>query len=103
VGSSSDDKAARYLAEGRVKAQFVSEAAALFHVTGSEPGDPYFVKFSNSVGWRCDCPARVAECAHIKACALITSLEVTEPARPSLSAGQRDADIDALLSGGAED
>lgn len=90
------EKSARYLAEGRVKAQFVSGDAALFHVSGSEPGDPYFVKFSNSGGWRCDCPARVAECAHVKACMLVTDLQITEPTRVPLVA-ERDPDIDALL------
>lgn len=90
-----DEKARRYLTEGRVKAQHVGEFTALFHVRGSEPGDPYFVKFSKVGGWKCDCPARVPECAHIKACALITDL-TTEDVSPGFAA-ERDTDIDTLL------
>lgn len=89
------EKAGKYLAEGRVKAQHVAEGSALFHVTGSDPGDPYFVKFSKSLGWRCDCPARVDQCAHVKACMLVTDLH-TEPDEPG-SVFTRSADIDALL------
>lgn len=92
---SPEEKAAKYLAEGRVKAQHVGESTALFHVTGSDPGDPYFVKFSKT-GWKCDCPARVAECAHIKACMLVTDL-VTSGQQPVTLGGARNAEIDSLL------
>lgn len=87
-------KAVKYLSEGKVKAQHVGEGTALFHVSGSQPGDPYFVKFSKSGGWKCDCPARVPECAHVKACMLVTELDKD----PNASIGfAHDADIDAIL------
>lgn len=94
--SSTDEKAARYLTEGRVKVQHLAEGSALLHVMGSEPGEPYFVKFSNLTGWSCDCPARVPECAHVKAGMLVTTLR--REAEPEEPVGLAEpVDIDSLL------
>lgn len=93
---STEVKAIRYLAEGRVKAQHVSESTALFHVTGSEPGDPYFVKFSKHGGWKCDCPARVPDCAHVRACRLVTDLQAVPLTGQEVA---RDPELDSLLGG----
>lgn len=95
---STDEKARAYLTEGKVKAQHVGEFTALFHVTGSQPGDPYFVKFSKVGGWKCDCPARVDECAHVKACRLVTDLTTEDTGNVSFGFTP-NADIDAILNG----
>lgn len=99
MGASIAEKAGRYLAEGRVKVQFVTEDGGLFHVTGSDPGDPYYVRFSSLAGWKCDCPARVDVCAHVKACQTITEFKPVESPAPVGFATQRDLSIDELLSG----
>jgi uncharacterized Zn finger protein len=97
-----DAKAARYLSEGRVKAQHVSSDAALFHVRGSGDGDPYYVRFS-AAGWMCDCPARVASCAHVRAARLVCDLSagtVTTTNKPVIGfAPQPAIDIEELLGG----
>lgn len=93
-----EEKAARYLAEGKVKAKQVDGSSAVFHVSGSTPGDPYHVKFSNFAGWKCDCPARVDECAHVKAAMLVTDLAQSD-ADPVGFAIEPSPDIDALLKG----
>jgi hypothetical protein len=64
-------KAARYLAEGRLTvtrasgdhiAAFCRGAGGIYPL-GHEPGR----------GWWCNCPARVAQCAHLTALQLVTT------------------------------
>jgi uncharacterized Zn finger protein len=64
-------KAVRYLTEGRVRVAEVSHLGIVAAVMGSAP-DPYRVTFARLVGWGCDCPARVVECAHVSAVQLVT-------------------------------
>jgi hypothetical protein len=90
-------KAATILLEGRVKVkhlQALGDGHWVFqaHVSPTEPGDPYIVRF-NASGWHCDCPARVQICAHVLACQTITDLEM--PAgKPALA---HDPEIDKIL------
>lgn len=70
---STDAKALRYLSEGRVRAERVDAhtRTAVFRVIGSAPV-AYQVQFTHGL-WSCDCPARVASCAHVKACSLVSA------------------------------
>lgn len=63
-------KAHSYLISGSVKVKDAMGKSATIHVTPPDGGDPYIVK-KNGVGWACDCPARVAVCAHVYASHLI--------------------------------
>jgi hypothetical protein len=91
-------KAATILLEGRVKVKHLAAGYPgegphfMAHVSPTEPGDPYIVRF-NASGWHCDCPARVQICAHVLACQTITDLEM--PAgKPALA---HDPEIDKIL------
>jgi predicted nucleic acid-binding Zn finger protein len=64
-----DQKADRYLVEGRVSVSLVNESKGAFYVSGSDD-TPYVVNFGGE--WTCNCPARVTQCAHIVACQKIT-------------------------------
>lgn len=70
-----DEKALRYIADGRVKIGALDKAGgeivhAVVHVRGSRE-EPYVVRFNGSI-WACDCDARVPRCAHSIAARLIT-------------------------------
>lgn len=71
--STTGAKALRYLAEGRIRAVSVDAQArtAVFRVVGSTEA-PYTVVYADSI-WSCTCPARIADCAHVKACALVSA------------------------------
>lgn len=71
-----DQKASRYLAEGRVAVLRKDYFKGSFSVSGSDD-EPYSVIFDGD--WRCACQARVLECAHIKACQKIASFEHIQP------------------------
>lgn len=66
-------KALRYLAEGRIRAVSVNAEArtAVFRAIGSAE-TPYTVVY-DAGAWSCTCPARVTDCAHVKACALVSA------------------------------
>lgn len=93
MSESTDQKAGRYLAEGRVAALLVNAEAGMgtFSVLGS--GDePYNVAYHGE--WACDCPARVLECAHIVACRRIAKFEP----RRSLTPASEKSDITRQLA-----
>lgn len=71
--STTEAKALRYLAEGRIRAVAVDAQArtATFRAIGSAE-TPYTVVYAQGF-WSCTCPARVADCAHVKACALVSA------------------------------
>jgi hypothetical protein len=81
-----DQKAGRYLAEGRVAVLRKDHFKASFSVLGSDD-DPYSVLFDGD--WSCNCQARVLECAHIVACKKIASFEHIKP-QSSFSSGDDD-------------
>lgn len=72
MSESKDQKAGRYLAEGRVAALHVNrrEHTGQFRIAGSSD-EPYDV-FYRSGDWTCTCPARVLDCVHILACQKIS-------------------------------
>lgn len=80
-------KALRYLAEGRIRAVSVNAEArsAVFRALGSAQ-TAYTVVYDHGI-WSCTCPARIPDCAHVKACALVSApapepvARTTRPAR----------------------
>jgi hypothetical protein len=73
LAESVDQKAGRYLAEGRVAVLHVDpRGLGAFRVKGSDD-DPYDVIYND--GWSCNCQARVLECAHILACKKISAFK----------------------------
>ena len=91
MAESTDQKAGRYLAEGRVAVLRKDFFKGSFSVSGSDD-EPYSVLFDGN--WTCICQARVLECAHIIACQKIASFEHIQP-KP-LSSG--DDEITRLLA-----
>ena len=83
-----DTKALRYLA-GRIRALHVDAAArtATFRVLGSSE-TPYTVVYDGGI-WSCTCPARVADCAHVKACALVSAPAPAPTPRASRATARR--------------
>jgi hypothetical protein len=75
MAESVDQKAGRYLAEGRVAVLHVDRAQGrgVFRVKGSDD-DPYEVGYSMG-DWSCNCQARVLECAHILSCKKISAFQ----------------------------
>ena len=75
MAESTDQKAGRYLAEGRVAALHVDreDGRGAYRVKGSDD-DPYAVHYSQG-DWTCNCQARVLECAHILACKKISAFK----------------------------
>ncbi len=66
------DKAAGYLAAGRVVLVEVGPAVVAARVRGD--GAVYRCGWSRSGGWRCDCPART-RCAHLRAVGLVVAVQ----------------------------
>lgn len=66
------DKAARYLTEGRVLIVRVRLDHVIAIVQGS---DSYDVRHDPS-GWSCSCPVRRPECSHIAAVRLVTTATI---------------------------
>lgn len=75
-----DQKAGRYLAEGRVAVLHVSPMKGRFEVLGSDD-EPYHVGYGGD--WTCNCQARVLECAHIVACQKITNFRRVQTSKLS--------------------
>ena len=61
-------KAARYLAEGRVKVRLVSPG----RVEADVRGNLAYTIVREGRRWACDCPARRRECCHVQAVRLVT-------------------------------
>jgi hypothetical protein len=76
--SGTEEKAKRYLVEGRVKVLSVGLGSATIEVQGSQP-DPYEVVYFQGT-WSCNCEAQVWHCAHVAAAYL-----VVDPARTRVS------------------
>lgn len=71
MSESVQQKADRYLTEGRVRVVRVTDESAYFEVWGSR-STPY--KVHGGADWLCNCEARVPDCAHIKACRKVVKL-----------------------------
>jgi uncharacterized Zn finger protein len=67
-----EQKARRYLTEGRVRVEYQTDESGVYRVSGSKV---YTVNFHHSA-WACDCPSRT-ECAHIAAVKLISPLRAS--------------------------
>lgn len=66
---SKDDKALRYLVEGRIIVTTVSKPI----VRATARGDGAIYRITHTAaGWSCNCPAR-SQCAHIKAVGHVTA------------------------------
>jgi uncharacterized Zn finger protein len=93
-----EQKARDYLLRGKVAITSVVGSMVHAEVTGSdETLEPYRV-VGLGVEWRCDCPARVPECAHIIAVRLVSPAPIANGVK-ALFADARDPDIDKLLEG----
>jgi uncharacterized Zn finger protein len=71
AGTKTEQKAARYLAEGRLIVQARDGSTVRARCTGSGSAD-YGLGHNSSSGWYCDCPARKT-CAHLIALQLVTT------------------------------
>ena len=89
-----ENKAKQYLTEGKVKVVEFAHSTQLFHVQGTDPYNPYTVRFMGSY-WDCSCPARIELCAHVVACRLICN---TETHARTLGSSENSDELDALLS-----
>ena len=76
-----EDKAQRYIDEGRVtivrREETPTGLECEIKVQGSE-ADPYTVRLSGGL-WTCDCPAHVWRCAHVIAGQIVAKREVPKP------------------------
>ena len=72
-------KAARYLAENRVRILECHEDTGILSAEVRGQGSVYVVSHDGD-GWTCTCPARRADCAHVLACKAVTVFEPTEAA-----------------------
>ena len=63
------EKAARYLAEGRLTVKHVDASGVRSSCRGESV---YTVTWTAADGWRCNCPARKRACAHVTAARLVT-------------------------------
>lgn len=69
-----ENKARRYLAEGRLIVHHVDQHAA--HATCRGDGTTYRLAYSRG-RWQCDCPART-RCAHLYALGLVIDTTTNE-------------------------
>lgn len=94
AGESIEEKAARYLTEGRVEITSVTSRRVHALVRGSQP-DPYEVWFTG-VAWVCSCEAQTWRCSHVVAVQLVVSSrfenQATEPVEE-----RSDPELDGLL------
>lgn len=91
---SPEDKADRYIAEGRVKPEVVhiiggELQGAVVWVQGSD-AEPYKVE-SNGAAWWCDCPAHSMDCAHVIAAKTVID------AHQRIEFPNSDPELDALI------
>lgn len=71
-------KAIRYLAEGRIRIRACLEDDGLLEADVRGLGAVYAAG-RNSDGWFCDCPSRTIDCAHVIALKSVTAIEPREP------------------------
>jgi uncharacterized Zn finger protein len=71
VRENAEQKAKRYLGEGRLQLIGMSNDRVLAQVRGD--GRTYLVRFEDDV-WSCPCPALTDQCSHLKALRLITAV-----------------------------
>jgi hypothetical protein len=71
-----EDKARRYLTEGRVRIRILNEESGVATAEVRGNGAVYAVDHDDK-GWACDCPART-ECAHVAALKCVTVLTPRE-------------------------
>jgi uncharacterized Zn finger protein len=79
VRESVEQKAARYLAEGRVLLERVDEAGVRALVAGDSATHEVVATWGmytsptfGEDGWSCSCPASISRCSHVVACELVT-------------------------------
>lgn len=89
VSPAVEKKAMQYLAESKIRVVEVSGNSAQLTAKGT---GLYLIRFQGGV-WVCDCPARVALCAHIVAAKKIVHFKTQRPVLPHADAD----DLDALL------
>ncbi len=65
-------KARRYLLEGRVAIEHVGPDGVRARVRGQ--GHVYTVTYRRGMGWACDCLARMPHCCHVVAGQLVVSV-----------------------------
>jgi uncharacterized Zn finger protein len=65
-----EEKAVRYLGEGRVKVRAVTPAGVEAEVQGASE-KPYRTRREGH-RWSCDCPAWQRQCCHVRAVRLVT-------------------------------
>lgn len=71
-------KSRRYVAEARLVVTSVHNG----RVTSTCRGDGAIWEQSYRAGvWSCSCPARTADCAHLRALRLVTAVDITEGTR----------------------
>lgn len=87
-----EEKALRYIAEGRVNVVAVDQGrnTATVEVKGSHPS-PYKVDFRGGE-WTDNCDARVSRCAHVVAASMVVHLET------DVRLYETSEDLDRLLS-----
>jgi SWIM zinc finger len=77
VRESVETKARRYLIEGRIRVRLCNEESGIANAEIRGSGAVYAVDHDDK-GWRCSCPAKSKDCAHILALKLLTVLEPRE-------------------------
>lgn len=65
-------KARRYLLEGRVMVRMVGPQGVRANVRGQ--GHVYAVTYEAGGGWTCSCPAHTAKCCHVIAVQLVVAV-----------------------------
>jgi uncharacterized Zn finger protein len=65
-----EDKAKRYLGEGRVRVRVVTPNVIEADVQGS--GEVVYKTRREGRRWSCDCPAWQRQCCHVRAARLVT-------------------------------
>ena len=68
----SQQKARRYLLEGRVMIRSVGPQGVRAHARGQ--GHVYDVGYEPGGGWTCSCPARTPKCCHVVATQLVVAV-----------------------------
>lgn len=65
-------KARRYLLEGRIMIRSVGPQGVRAHARGG--GHIYAVQYESGGGWTCSCPARSSQCCHVIAVQIVVAV-----------------------------